>query len=224
MVTLLDYLKAQHKNAQLLIEGKLLIQIYQYILKCGYRSQTINLCSIVHGFDIPLNDKIAFNNAVHRSTNTLNDLNVEITPIKTNFRELSKVTWVHSFACALVATLSNFKSVAGTCIVGSSEPYDSLIIPWGSSPITEHLLSSGEFNVIHDGACHSRTEKVAEIKEWKTGIQNLRVCWEGDLKDRNCGICEKCMRTKLNFLAIKADIPSAFPTSDIMKELNNIVR
>ncbi len=105
---------------------------------------------------------------------------------------------------------------------GSSEPYDSLVIPWGSSPITDHLLSSSEFVVMHDGASHSRTEKVKEICEWRVGVENLRVCWQGDLKDRNCGICEKCVRTKLNFLAVGHPIPTCFPDSDILYDLDKV--
>ncbi|WP_205695299.1 hypothetical protein [Corallincola luteus] len=198
--------------------------------KFGYRSQNIKLCSIVHGFDIPLKDKVAFNNTVKRSEETLADLGLEIKPIRTNYREITKVSWEHAFSSALVATLSNYKSLAGTCIVGSSEPYDSLVIPWGSSPITDHLLGSGDFIVMHDGASHSRTEKVKEISSWPLGLSNLRVCWEGDIRDRNCGKCEKCLRTQLNFLAVNAPIPTSFEPIDIiaaMKKIelkNNVIR
>ncbi len=190
--------------------------------KLSYRSKKINLCAIVHGFDIPTEDENAFKKAKDNAGNTLADIDIDLYSIKTNYREISKVNWEHSFSCALVAALSNFKKSAGTCLVGSSEPYDSLVIPWGSSPITDHLLSSDEFFVIHDGASHSRTEKVEEIAIWKTGIDNLRVCWQGDLKDRNCGVCEKCVRTKLNFLATGNYIPKCFPDSDIIDDLKKI--
>lgn len=190
--------------------------------KNSYRSQAINICSIVHGFDIPLSDADAFENAKNRAQATLNDISINLIPIKTNYRQIAKANWEDAFSTALVATLSNFKTVAGTCIVGSSEPYDSLIIPWGSSPITDHLLSSGEFFVMHDGASHSRTEKVKEISDWKVGVENLRVCWQGDLKDRNCGVCEKCVRTKLNFLAVERSIPSCFPSTDILHDLDKV--
>ena len=76
------------------------------------------------------------------------------------------------------------------------------------------FISSDDFVVIHDGASHTRTEKVDMISEWKEGIENLRVCWEGDLKDSNCGKCEKCVRTKLNFLAIGRPLPNCFDKDD----------
>jgi len=183
--------------------------------KNSYRTKTINVCTFVQGFDIPLTDENIFYSAKKRAEETLSDVGLSLEPIKTNFREISSTIWEHSFGAALVSTLSNFKSVAGTCIVGSSEPYDSLVIPCGSNPISDYLLSSDQFIVLHDGASHSRMEKVDEIAEWNKGVNNLRVCWQGDVKDRNCGQCEKCMRTQFNFIVTGNIIPSCFPESDI---------
>jgi hypothetical protein len=160
---------------------------------------------------------------MRRSQKALDDVGVKLIPVKTNFRNISKVDWIHSFSCALVAALGNYKMTAGTVLIGSNEPYNSLVMAVGSSPITDHLLSSDDLTVIHDGASHSRTEKVQEIQMWKAGMENLRVCWDGELKDRNCGVCEKCLRTKLNFLALKAPIPSSFPKSDIYSDLKGVV-
>lgn len=171
----------------------------------------IRYCSFVHGFDIPLSDNEAFSRAYKTASETLNDINIELIPMQTNFRELSKVNWEHSHPNALISGLYNLKSIAGTCIIGSSGSYDHLVLPWGSNPITDHLLSSENFSIIHDGATHNRIEKVQEISQWKIGTNNLRVCWEGSLKDRNCGKCEKCLRTKLNFLLTENYIPECFP-------------
>ena len=186
------------------------------------RSQKVVLSSLIHGFDIPLTDSDAFQAAFDRAKQTLDDLDVPLIPIKTNLRSLLKAEWEHAFSCALVAALGNLKQTAGTCIIGSSEPYDSLVIPWGSSPVTDHLLSSDEFLVIHDGASHSRTEKVGELAAWPTGADNLRVCWEGRYEDKNCGVCEKCVRTRLNFLASNNTIPNCFPKTDIQSDLKKI--
>ena len=153
---------------------------------------------------------------------TLQNIELDLFAIKTNYRKIAKVRWEDAFAIALVAVLNNFKNHAGTCLIGSSEPYDELVIPWGSSPLTDHLLSSEVFTVIHDGASHSRTEKVGEISDWPVGIKNLRVCWQGKDKYKNCGQCEKCIRTKLNFLAVGAPIPECFPESDIYSDLDKI--
>ena len=180
----------------------------------SYRSQNLNLSCMVHGFDIPLDDRKAFDSAFNKAKVTLNSLNLDLLPLKTNFREVVRVRWGHAHATALVAALSQFKCIIGTCLIGSSDPYNKLCLPWGSSPLTDHLLGADNFTVIHDGSSHSRTEKVHEISNWDLGVQNLRVCWQGEHKDRNCGKCETCLRTKVNFLASGNEIPSCFPLSN----------
>lgn len=188
----------------------------------SYRSQDIKKGVIVHGFDIPLSNYESFQKVRSRSFATLQNLKIGIVSISTNFRKISRVSWEHAFACGLIATLNNLKNIAGNCLVGSSEPYDSLILPWGSSPVTDHLLSSDDFKVLHDGADRSRLEKVLDISDWKLGTENLRVCWQGEIKDENCGICEKCLRTQLNFLVNECAIPSCFPTVNLSAHIRKL--
>lgn len=190
--------------------------------KFSHRSQDLKCCALVYGFDIPLGHDAEYRDAFDSATRTLQDVGLEPIQIATNYKHVAVTRWEDSFSCALVAALSNFKSFVGTCVIGSSEPYDSLVIPWGSSPITDHLLTAGDFAVIHDGAGHSRTEKVAEIAAWEVGADNLRVCWQGDLKDRNCGECEKCMRTKLNFLAGNHRLPRSLPSGNPAVDIRSV--
>ena len=190
--------------------------------KWQQRSQHITQCVMVHGFDIPLKKTQDYERALHRAQQTLNDISLPISPAATNFRELSRVHWEDACAIGLVATLSHFKQLAGRCLIGSSEPYNALVIPWGSSPITDYLLSSSAFSVIHDGATHNRTEKVAQIMDWPAGIANLRVCWQGEQHDSNCGGCEKCLRTMGNFCAVGAPIPDCFSNKDFEEKLKHL--
>ena len=75
---------------------------------------------------------------------------------------------------------------------------------------------------MHDGAAYNRTEKVKEIIAWPAAVKNLRVCWQGILQDKNCGQCEKCIRTQLNFLATGNPIPEAFSKKiDVDIDLEN---
>lgn len=181
----------------------------------SYRSQEIKLAAMVHGFDIPLNDNQSYENAFNQAESTLISVNIPLFSLKTNYRKIARAGWEHAFAAALIAALSNFKNMAGTCIVGSGEPYDSLVIPWGSNPITDPLLTSGSFRVILDGAAFSRVQKIKILNEWQDGRDNLRVCWEGEDKDRNCGNCEKCLRTMMGFKASQLKIPASFQEKKI---------
>ncbi|MDY6896134.1 MAG: hypothetical protein SVO01_12090, partial [Thermotogota bacterium] len=129
------------------------------------------------------------------------------------------INWEFSHAAALVSTLHPYKAIVNTCIVGSTDAYDALVIPWGSSPITDYLLSSNSFIVLHDGASYDRGQKIFEIRKWETGKNNLRICWQGKRKDKNCGECTKCLRTALHFLASNLNIPDNIPVYDHENQL-----
>jgi hypothetical protein len=38
----------------------------------------------------------------------------------------------------------------------------------------------------------------------------VKVCWAAADRSKNCGICDKCIRTRLNFKAVGIDNPSCF--------------
>jgi hypothetical protein len=43
-----------------------------------------------------------------------------------------------------------------------------------------------------------------------TAMEAVKVCWEGQDASKNCGRCEKCIRTQLNFLAVGVSRPPCF--------------
>jgi len=135
--------------------------------------------------------------------------------MSTNFRSLGD-DWEHCHGAGLASCLMVLQNSYGKGLMGSTDPY-SLVLPWGSNPITDGLLSSNCFQLIHDGAAFSRTEKIKNISTWPEAINNLRVCWQGELKDTNCGTCEKCIRTILNFRVLELGLPGCFE-----QDINNI--
>lgn len=179
--------------------------------KAGYSTQQQRAAILVHGFDIPIDDIEGISGAAKKAAKTLESIGVDLLVVKTNLKSL-KMDWEHSHGLAVAAVLSGLSMYAGTGMLGSGEPYESLETPWGSHPMTDPLFSSGSFRMIHDGAGFSRSEKVKVLAEWDAGIKNLRVCWEGELKDSNCGKCEKCIRTRLNILLAGIANPQCFST------------
>lgn len=192
--------------------------------KVSYRTQKIDYCSFIHGFDIDPSDIEIYNKTKNSVIETLNDVNIKFLPLKTNFRLISSVPWVHAYACCLIASLSNFKNIAGTCIIPSSVSYNNPMKYSASNAITDPLLNSDEFNIIHDGASIIRVNKINQICQWKKGIENLRVCWSSNVTNFNCGKCEKCVRTKLNFLVSGNPIPDIFPPNfNIEDDIKKVV-
>lgn len=165
---------------------------------------------MVHGFDVALDNPDHFERLVERTQPFRDLVELDLRVVRTNSKELYLQDWQDSHAAELAACLHLYAHEFAFGLIGSTKSYNSLVIPYGTSPITDHLLSGDGFSIVHDGAEFSRTEKVAAIARHADAVQSLRVCWEGREQFRNCGVCEKCVRTRMNFAAVGAAAPSCF--------------
>lgn len=166
-----------------------------------HRAKEIKQCFLVHGFDIPLANQEQFDVVFKRSQSTLTKLGIELTPIRTNFKAISGVHWEYCFGAAVAAVMNTFKKEASYGFIGSGQPFLNVQTAWGQNPITDPLFSSAEMRIEDDGTGYSRSEKAYYLSRWMEDPNSLRVCWEGPNKSENCGVCEKCTRTKMNFEA-----------------------
>jgi hypothetical protein len=175
---------------------------------------------MILGADIPITDKKTFDLAFSKAKRMTDDLGIELIPVETNFRRY-KSNWEHCFAVVVLAALNFFskKYFYGAAADDSVKHYN---IPWGMNPITDRYLSSDTFRFIADGYEHNRIERANVIKDWKAGLENLRVCWRNkeDLSS-NCGHCEKCIRTKLIFFTLGVKYLPSMPTQFSPDELVN---
>ena len=97
--------------------------------------------------------------------------------------------------------------------------------PWGSHREMDPLWSSSALTLANDGAELSRLEKVGTIYDWDIVPKTIKVCWENRAETLNCGVCEKCVRTQLQFLAAGASqTPEAFPKVNLLEQLNAMPR
>ena len=167
---------------------------------------------MVHGLDVSLDNSSDFQKLVARVRPLIDDLNLDLRIVRTNSKDLGSQLWDDSFGLEVAGCLHMFADEFDYGLMGSSESYDALVIPWGATPITDHFMSGYRFSIIHDGAGFSRTDKVAALQHYPVACRTLKVCWEGADQGTNCGQCEKCIRTQLNFLAAGAKtMPPCFP-------------
>jgi len=190
---------------------------------CGRVQRPLEAGLMIHGLDIPLNEQQIFDNAAKKSRATLASLELELITMATNFREFDQ-DWEDVHGVAIGSCLMLLQGGYSEGLIPSSLPYDALALPWGSNPITDPLLSSSTFPIVHDGAAFTRTEKVKQIAQWREALQNLRVCWEGTQKDKNCGHCEKCVHTILNFRAVRLGLPPCFDRDIADEEILQVLK
>jgi len=165
---------------------------------------------MVDGFDVPLSAPEQFGLLTQRTKPLLDELGLKLLTLRTNLREVTLQDWEDSCMAQLACCLHNYAHAFYYALAGSTASYNGLVLPWGSNPATDHLLSGGAMRLIHDGAGFSRTEKIARIAKHQAATRVLKVCWEGREAHKNCGVCEKCIRTQANFLAVGVAHPACF--------------
>lgn len=156
---------------------------------------------LVHGFDIALANGDALEELVARTAPSRDLAGVRLQVVRTNSKELGLQSWEDSCGAQLAACLHLYSGTFSHALIGSSDPYDALVFPWGSNPVTDPLLSGGQMTIVNDGSAFCRTAKLAWLATWPAAVEALKVCWEGRYQGRNCGVCEKCVRTRINLLA-----------------------
>ncbi|NUB09741.1 hypothetical protein FW320_26730 [Azospirillum sp. Vi22] len=174
------------------------------------RRHTVGALLMVHGFDVELDRPEDFERLVERTRPFRDLVGLDLRVVRTNSKELHLQNWQDSHAAELAACLHLYEAEFEFGLIGSTKPYDALVIPYGTTPIADHLLSGDGFSIVHDGAAYSRTEKAAAVAACPEAVRSLRVCWEGAQQFRNCGVCEKCVRTRMNFAAAGVLAPDCF--------------
>lgn len=173
--------------------------------RAGLRTARPVAAMLVHGFDIPLGEQGAFERARRSVADVIGALGLPLAIVRTNWRSEASWVWPQEYLAGLSACLHQFRGIANVGVLGAGEDYAHLEQPWGSNnPITNHLLSGSGFEIHTEGAGFTRTQRVGLICDYPEIAAKLRVCWEGPVTGGNCGRCEKCIRTKLNFMANKA--------------------
>jgi hypothetical protein len=69
--------------------------------------------------------------------------------------------------------------------------------PWGSSWLTDPHFSTGRVEIIHGDTTKNRDVRLSEILHEPSVRTHLCVCNEAPLDRPNCGVCEKCVRTRV---------------------------
>ncbi len=179
--------------------------------KAGRNCKDLRAGLIIHGMDIPIGRVATFDRATVKAKILLDSLKLELISMSINLRKLGD-NFAHTNGAILASCLMLLQGGYITGLIAGAQSYADLYFPWGSNPITDRLLSSGAFDIIYDSVDFLRNRKVSEIANWPEVNQYLRVCLGEDRsqRDRNCGRCEKCVRTILNFRALGLGLPACF--------------
>jgi len=191
------------------------------------KSSQVDGCVLVHGMDIPLgNIKLwaEVRNALEKNINSIP--NTKMLCVETNARDFQPngVQWASTGFGPILGAICNFLSRGyDKALIGSYGKYNELS-PHASGPLIDRLWSSDLIDVIHYSPRFSRLKKIEIIKDITPDLlQELRVCWKNKGGAYNCGLCEKCLRTKSELNIAGAEkLVSSFGTYSLKDDLKHL--
>lgn len=80
-------------------------------------------------------------------------------------------------------------------------------LPVGSTCATNPFFDSGNFRLKIEGEDVTRAEKLPLICASEEALKSASFCVDYESRPENCGVCRKCVRTKIMFMAATGKIP-----------------
>lgn len=180
---------------------------------------------LVHGLDIPTGETNGFAAAARRARAMLAAHGARPLTLRTDVRVLEAafdLDWeTQAHGLFLAACLACFESAYGAVLIPATYAHHRLVLPWGSTPLTDPLLG-GAVPCLHDGAAATKLDKVLAIAGDAAIRENLRVCWQGRQGDGNCGRCFKCLTTQACYWMAGFPRPGAFDAPARVRDLADL--
>ncbi|HET6388323.1 hypothetical protein [Hyphomicrobium sp.] len=176
----------------------------------GRAIRNVKTAVMVHGFDMPIDADEGFETLAHHGSAICADLGVDLVTVKTNWRKIVR-NWEETFGVGLVSVLHQFSKAHDVALIATEESYQNCFPVWGNSFWTDRFFTSSALKIESDGGAYDRIDRARYVGQHRSLVPHLRVCWAGPRTGDNCGVCPKCILTKLNFAAAGIAEPWPFP-------------
>jgi len=158
-----------------------------------------------HGFDIPLDNPV-YGEIADEFAGFARSLGLEVIRLATNARDMldPHLRWDQTHGACIAAGALLLSGGIRRFIIPSTNRQSLLFVPCGSNPVTDPMLGTETLDVVHYGTHQSRIQKTLGIADRREAQEHLRVCWQNVPGRRNCGRCEKCLKTMMPLAIIGA--------------------
>lgn len=181
--------------------------------------ESIKSTLFMAGFDMPLQLTDSIAELTNSYQKMMADSQVEFIKGSTNVRAfLNGTDWTNAHGPSLAASALFFRDRFRTFYIPSSYT-DGAYPKWGTHPDLDPLLSTESLNFVHHGSTSNRVQKLERIKDFPESYSRLRVCWIQDIGLKNCGECEKCIRTMTALRIVGSD--TKYLTFDQTRKLSS---
>ncbi len=157
---------------------------------------------LIHGFDIPLKNKILSEETKKQIAKIAEKENLKFIIVKTNAKDILEkyLIWDFTHGGVLAAVGLLFENNLKKIFIPGSVRKDELF-PYGTHPLLDPLWSTEKINFIHDGTEYNRLGKIINsISKSNLALSNLRVCTKNIKGKYNCSECYKCLQTMIELI------------------------
>jgi hypothetical protein len=172
-------------------------------------------------FGLDYRGPVAANNfakLIAKTAPLLEKLNYQRIIIHTNaLCKPQRLTHGFTFASCLFLLSELFEE--GTLTADRTPAQDLVTHPWGTNHVTNQYLTGSDFAVRTICSDASRIEKLAAISASQVALPFLSVCRRSNVLPANCGVCNKCIRTKAMLLAVTGGVPDIFIDNTLNERL-----
>lgn len=165
------------------------------------RQEIAGTALTVHGMEIDYQNIDQFDDLLRWTNPLLDHLNYDRITVRTNATEIGG--GYHSWGLTLAGCAFLFSYAFERCIFAAdlTAAEDFLAFPWGLNTVTNRLLAGTNYRL--ESLCEdvSRVGKIRAVVSNPTALHTLSFCKKKVLRPRNCGVCNKCVRTKIMMIA-----------------------
>ena len=161
----------------------------------------ISQAIMIDGFGFNLENIEQFRRTFQLGSSLCDSIGVELLSVRTNWSKVIK--WYEIFHTLGIASLLNLlsRNVAGGYI-GLDFTYaeEFELGPWGNMAGLDRMLSASSFPILPFGGQSTRIGKLTTLS-LSGNDRYLSVCNSPGRTSINCGTCEKCQRTMLEYMS-----------------------
>lgn len=182
-------------------------------------------CLTVHGMDYKYDDIDKFDALMRQTEKFRNRYFQNSISVRTNIYRVYNTVGcnprdgyiIHIFA--LFASGSLFRNY-GRYYIAADCRFDQeySVHPYGSNSATNRLMANENGTLVTRDDDISRAEKTLILANSGIDLASLSICVNYKVRPFNCGICSKCIRTKVMFYANTGVIPDIFRNREIPKD------
>lgn len=177
---------------------------------------------LIAGGDYRNHHSVGFQELKERVASLAKRVDLELVSVATDLAEL-RIKWgfFHPLFLSACLRYSGSGLSFGGYAADVTDAEEFVAHPWGNNHVVANLSATPDFPLNFLGRELGRSAKVrAILADQRKIISDLSVCYSDKSTGKNCGKCEKCIRTRLNIATSGRELPELFTENiDLVRHL-----